>query len=1619
MNTSKISKRRLKKTARRTFGGLLLASSIIVAAIPVPEARAYDPASAAIPPYNVTTTDYTYSYPDLDYPSDTDFKTKTPGSVQQALILSKTSIGSWQLDWQYKYWNQTSGSNGYITEYNNQYSVEDIALESRVFSDYVYLTQSDVENYYQDSTNPTISVTIHYGDGGTPTVVSGIETVNYEYKIADAYDNTRPADSWLMKNFPDDTIAYRDAYLEFLADPTKTQPEPLVRTLGDKYKTDTERVQHLCEKVFGDGTPAMSLVNVDKRVYDSSGIAQTWEKVYVPNIGSRPSTGTITIGGHAYYVDMNFFLCDTFATIVGVGKDAFKDVSNVKNLTMAKEISFIGDSAFENSFLGTVSLSSDAKIGNRAFYGCTKLSQADLPEGIRRIGAEAFYGCPLKDIVIPDSCTYIGPGAFADSSALSTVTFANGGSSNPKTIAKFAFYDDIALNSVSFGESHITELGDAVFAVNNNETGNMSDFTFPNYITKDSSNVTNIGDYCLAGRDNLRTVTFPPNTDGNLRDTIFYLCTGLDSVVFSPECYNMTYTSTGNAAGDNHNTMFYTVANPNFYVRGPKLNSGGTAASPRTSTWVALYDYAATGNVGRHVPYVYTEGGKDYYEVSDGNYLMVIEKDTGELISCTFPPSSTPAPIDRFTIPAVVGTTQVSGLKDGCFEGDTLNVGVLDYIVNLVVEDGSSISSIDDNTFKDADRMETAYLGDSVTSIGKAAFEDCPKLEQVTIGENITSIGDEAFQNDPKLEKIIFETPSDLSAFPEGSIGTNAFNTQGTKLTLEGEIGVGYAPFEWATDTANYANKSQSIRALYKTPLPTGLSVILDNRNELTTLVDYPHYEYLDRIAYDAANDKLLQFDAAPSASDPYYGQTIMDKIASATPLNYWEETMVKNCSNIVIPEGIESIDSQGFFNDTSLNPNGVDSYSNSSSKTAYFGSATTLPYSSYSGNGLFNGYYGDGTIIDTSDGMIREYANGESAEEKAKGNDRITSVSMKDVVYLPDNAFDSCENLETVSLGTGIRDAGSLPFSGCEKISSIACGNDNFVCNNGILYQNNSDGTKTLVECLESRGKVVGTPTVSTNNDPDLANVKEIEDKAFANCDTINSVDLTGVSKLEKIPDECFSGCENMTEIDIPANVGEIGDKAFDHTGDYTKVTVRNKNLYLGDDSNGVSGDKVKTSYYVTYMDAPSRKTAEKQKYIIDQTLDDVWTVKFYDDTGTIFLYSEQVEDGDNAEGPDEALIPVKEGYTFSGWNKSLKNITSDDFILATYTAAGTTTPGAGTNTTPGAGSTTPGAGTSTTPGAGTSTTPGSSSLNPTQQAQANATSAASSTGKKYKLTVNYGSGSGDYPADTTVIIEAIDPPAGKVFDKWSVAGNSTPNIYSATSKSTTLKMPASDVIVTALYKDSGSAGSSYRSSTGTSGGNGNTGQGNNGTYVNITKPGISNVDKAYASVSGSSDNFIVKISESDEAANLVATALSNKYGDMTGIKYFAMDISLYDSTGTTKITGTNGLAVTVTMPIPDAMIQYAGNNRVGAVNGTTLEDLNCKFVTVGGIPCISFTATHFSPYTIYVDTNNLTYGTIDSTPKTGDGIHPKWFASISLFAVSMILFFKRDKTGKKIKTA
>lgn len=409
----------------------------------------------------------------------------------------------------------------------------------------------------------------------------------------------------------------------------------------------------------------------------------------------------------------------------------------------------------------------------------------------------------------------------------------------------------------------------------------------------------------------------------------------------------------------------------------------------------------------------------------------------------------------------------------------------------------------------------------------------------------------------------------------------------------------------------------------------------------------------------------------------------------------------------------------------------------------------------------------------------------------------------------------------------------------------------------------------------------------------------------------------------------------------------------------------------------------------------------AEFEKIDSDATK---FTVTFYNYDDTV-LSTQRIAPGQAATAP---ATPTRDGYVFDTWRPAdFSNITKDLDVYAQYKPASGNN--GGNNGGNGNGN---GSGDDDERDSKASATPTPEIIYRTPET------------RKYTVSVSGGSGSGSYAAGDIVAINAYYMGTGQNFDRWttSTAGVGFAN---PSASSTTFTMPAANVAITATY-NTGSGTPSQPAGTGgnaggSSGSTGSSGnRGNNGTSVEVTRPGISNTDIAGATVSGATDNFVVKVTEDSAATDAVTAALQARYGDLSRIKYLPMDISLYDSTGRTRIADTTGISVNITLPLPDDLVQYAGNNRAAAVANGALEDLNTRFTTVDGVPCINFTATHFSPYTIYVDTANLMDGTIDSTPKTGDPIHPKWFLAMGMACIAIILFFKRDKaTAVKRKVA
>jgi len=506
--------RRLKKSVRRTLGALCMITAIIVAAIPFPDAAA-DAAGTEgaegteettpgipIPSYadNVTEEDFlniTDSTGKFDLKKEYKSDPASQANIQMAQIISDSG-SAWELDWQYKYYSQSDGDVCLITEYNSLYPKETITLNTNVFSNYVNIPQDQYVKLIGGETETT-DVIVKAGDT-TLFTKTGVKTLGWEYVLDGNPDKTEAEDPengckgcdaciFFENNFPDRFTAYRDAYREYVQKVTDAEtpdaegntsteifypPNAERATYGD---TVDNKLQYVCNEIFGTGTDPMTLEIVYKQRYeeveikDDEGnvighkvqVAGQPEEVRIPRLVNAPADGRSVVedgNGNAYRVDENLFLAKNYARLVGVAKGAFTGIRNVKTLEMSKDVYIIADSAFEGSFLQDVTLSRDARIGNRAFKNCPNLTNVVMPDGgITHIGAEAFAETSITSISIPSTVEEVGAGAFAKCKNLRNVEFTGTNATSNRKIGEFAFYNCLGLENVNFNEAGISNIG--------------------------------------------------------------------------------------------------------------------------------------------------------------------------------------------------------------------------------------------------------------------------------------------------------------------------------------------------------------------------------------------------------------------------------------------------------------------------------------------------------------------------------------------------------------------------------------------------------------------------------------------------------------------------------------------------------------------------------------------------------------------------------------------------------------------------------------------------------------------------------------------------------------------------------------------------------------------------------------------------------------------------------------------------------------------------------------------------------------------------------------------------------------------------------------------------------
>ena len=129
-----------------------------------------------------------------------------------------------------------------------------------------------------------------------------------------------------------------------------------------------------------------------------------------------------------------------------------------------------------------------------------------------------------------------------------------------------------------------------------------------------------------------------------------------------------------------------------------------------------------------------------------------------------------------------------------------------------------------------------------------------------------------------------------------------------------------------------------------------------------------------------------------------------------------------------------------------------------------------------------------------------------------------LTSIDLSYVTFMDYQAFDDCTSLETVTLGSGLKEIKQNTFNGCTSLTTINLGNIETIGYNAF------DGCEALTNV-------------------DLSKAKTIGSSAFQRCYGITTLNL---SKLESVENSAFSECKNLVSVTLGDSCTSIGNRAF-----------------------------------------------------------------------------------------------------------------------------------------------------------------------------------------------------------------------------------------------------------------------------------------------------------------------------------------------------------------------------------------------------------------------------------------------------------------------------------------
>ena len=836
--------------------------------------------------------------------------------------------------------------------------------------------------------------------------------------------------------------------------------------------------------------------------------------------------------------------------------DDFAFAGNVTtSITLPNSVKEIGEGAFQNSKLTTLSVDSNSaleSIGRQAFVGSgitsiylpaaledvgveafknvTTLSSVSVADGetVLKLSNSAFEGSGIAEITLPARVYYIGEYAFGSCPNLQNIHVDSASESYTSLDGVLCDIYSTTLIQYPGGRSGAYEVPQQItvltYASFKNNKG-LTEVTFA-----EDSAVKTIGWETFSGCSNLTKITVP-DTVVSFDFYVFENCTALTDVILGEStqlngvykgafygCTALTNITLPDAVEEIGEYAFY---NCSSLTQVPLSESAQVKG---------IYDYAFSGCSGITQIPAFTQ------LVEVGEYAFAYTSIMEYTVTASVKEIATNAftGCENFTtIYCDAENTEYTAIDGALYEKGADSAEDVDALViwpyaNVwILGEGKTELTYEDTVIFEQD-MEIQYaFAETVTSIGERAFAGRKGLHSISIPDTIASIGDAAFQGCSNLTSAVI---------PEGvtSIGTSAFSTCSNLLsiTIPGSlVNIPDSAFTYC-------------RSLTNVIIPNGVTSIgafaFEGCSNLTSIT-IP--ESIIRIGMYAFYGCSGLETAGPIGGDYNYKFGWM---------RYIPASAFARCSglkSITLPESITNIGDAAFAGCSGL-------------------MSIIVPESvTCIGTSAFAGCEGLQTAGPIGGGYDYEYGWTNSIPESAfHGLDSLMHVTIPDnMTSIGGNAFYNCSNLTSLTIPESVTSIGTHAFYGCSSLKTAG------PIGGGYNYE--YGWTEYIPESAFASCESLANITL-----PDSVTI--IGKSTFSYCRSLRSITLP--NSVTSIGDYAFNECNSLTSLTIPYNVASIGTHAFNNCSSLTSVS------FLGDapniNSSAFNGVTV-TAYYSCYQ--------------------------------------------------------------------------------------------------------------------------------------------------------------------------------------------------------------------------------------------------------------------------------------------------------------------------------------------------------------------------------------------------------------------------------------------------